>query len=324
MSPIPISNEKEFPIASEREFLEALISAGHLLPSGEPGLYGRGMEFEKVQAGVDALVTRMGVADQPETLRFPPLIPKRVLEKAGYLRSFPHLSGAVFSFMGNEAAARDLAARADRNDGWGTHLSMTELVLLPAACYPAYPAMAQRGRLPRGGVTLDLGGAYVFRHEPSADPARMQMFHQRELVRIGKAEDVIAWRETWLARSSRLFQQTGLSASLEVASDAFFGRNGRFLANSQREQRLKFEAKVPIASPEPTAVASFNFHRDYFGEAFGIQLADGWVANSACVGFGLERMTLAMFRAHGLDTGNWPKGVRDRLWPNEVHCQEVT
>ncbi len=67
---------------------------------------------------------------------------------------------------------------------------MTDLVLTPAACYPVYPAIAARGPLPPGGVTVDAGGAYVFRHEPSGDPARLQMFHQREIVRIGEPETV--------------------------------------------------------------------------------------------------------------------------------------
>jgi len=87
------------------------------------------------------------------------------------------------------------------------------------------------------------------------------------------------------------------------------------LANNQRQQGLKFEALVPIASPEPTAVSSFNFHQDHFGLSFGIQLHDGTVANSACLGFGLERITLALFRAHGMDIGDWPLEVRSRLWP---------
>jgi seryl-tRNA synthetase len=300
---------------SPQTFLEDLISDGHLLPSGEPGLYGRGMAFEEVRAQVDAVVTRMSARDEPETPRFPPLIPKRTLEKAGYLRSFPQLAGAVFSFCGSDRAALELAELADRNGDWSIHLETTELVLVPAACYPAYPAIALRGRLPRGGVTLDLGGCYVFRHEPSADPARMQMFHQRELVRIGEAEEVLAWREVWLDRAQRIFEQTGLNATFDLASDGFFGRKGKLLANSQREQRLKFEARVPIALPEPTAVASFNFHQDYFGSAFEIRLHDGRIAHSACVGFGLERITLALFREHGLDIREWPKKVRNQLWP---------
>jgi len=276
------------------------------------------MLFEQVRTAFDGLVTRTGAEDRPETPRFPPLIPRQVLEKVGYLRSFPQLAGAVFSFSGDEAAARDMAQRADQNRDWSMHLSMTELVLVPAACYPAYPAMASRGPLPKGGVTLDLGGSYVFRHEPSADPGRLQMFHQRELVRIGEMQDVVAWRELWMTRATTIFERIGVGADLSIASDAFFGRCGMLMANSQREQRLKFELRAPVSSSEPTAVASFNFHQEYFATAFGIRLNDGGIASSACVGFGLERITLALFHAHGADIWTWPKDVSDQLWPGGI------
>ena len=87
---------------------------------------------------------------------------------------------------------------------------MTDLVLTPAACYPVYPAIAARGPLPAGGVTVDAGGAYVFRHEPSGDPARLQMFHQREIVRIGEPETVRAWRDAWRERALELLGGIGL------------------------------------------------------------------------------------------------------------------
>jgi len=302
----------------QQYFLQELISHGHFLPSGEPGLYGRGRVFEDVRARLDDLVTLTGASDQPETPRFPPLIPKRVLEKAGYLRSFPQLCGIVHSFAGKNAQALDLAERAPRGEDWSMHLSPTNVVLVPAACYPAYPAIALRGPLAKGGVTLDLGGCYVYRNEPSGDPARLQMFHQREMVRIGEAEDVLAWRKTWMERAKNIFEQTGLDATLDTASDPFFGRAGKLMASNQREQGLKYEALVPIASPEKTAVSSFNFHQDHFGSAFGIQLHDGAVANSACVGFGLERITLALFRAHGMEIRDWPTQVRSRLWPQSA------
>jgi len=301
---------------SQQEFREELIQNGHFLPSGELGIYGRGMVFEEVRNRFDELVTRTGLEDKPERPRFPPVIPKRTLEKAGYLKSFPQLCGAIHSFAGDGRAALDLAERAQRGDDWSMHLSMTDVVLVPAACYPAYPVVARRGPLPKEGVTLDLGGCYVFRNEPSVDPARLQMFHQREMVRIGEAEDIMAWRETWMRRAKNIFEQCWLEATFDVASDPFFGRGGKMMANNQRQQGLKFEALVPIASPEPTAVASFNFHQDHFGSAFGIQLHDGRVANSACLGFGLERITLALFRAHGMEIHDWPQEVRTRLWPD--------
>ena len=80
---------------------------------------------------------------------------------------------------------------------------MTDLVLLPAACYPVYPWVASAGKLPSGGRLVDVL-CYCFRHEPSADPARMQAFRQRENVCIGAAEDVAAWHQSWIDRGLEL------------------------------------------------------------------------------------------------------------------------
>jgi seryl-tRNA synthetase len=303
-------------ITDEKQFLQDLFRHGLLVPSGELGLYGRGVIFEEVRSRFDHLVNQVSEQDSPEKLRFPPFIPKKVIEKAGYLKSFPNLCGVVYSFSGKDAEALDLVERANRGDDWSKHLSATDVALVPAACYPAYPAMALRGPLPKGGAILDLGGCYVFRHEPSEDPARMQAFHQREIVRMGQEEDVIAWRETWMQRAVNLLQEVGLQPALVLASDPFFGRAGKLMANNQREQSLKFEIVMPVSSSQMTAVSSFNFHRQHFSSAFGIQMFDQTLANTACLGFGLERITLALFHAHGMLLGDWPSEVRRKLWPN--------
>lgn len=303
----------ETEILTRQEFLAQLIEHKLFIPSGEPGIFGRGAEFERVRTAVDLLITSLSAPDSPETPRFPPLIPRRTLERAGYLKSFPNLCGAVFSFKGKESAALDLLERANRGDDWSMHLAMTDVVLTPAACYPVYPALGRRGPLPSGGLTLDLGASYVFRNEPSLDPARLQVFHQREMVRVGRPEQVLHWRELWMSRAQKVFEWLELDAILELASDPFFGRGGKLLANSQRAQSLKFEILVPIASNDRTAVASFNYHQEHFGSVFEIKLHDGAVAHTACLGFGLERITLALFRKHGLDINTWPVTVLARL-----------
>jgi seryl-tRNA synthetase len=299
--------------ADQVAFLAELIDRGLLLDSGVPGVYGRNGEFEDVRTRVGELVSEAASAEAPERLHFPPILPRRDLETVGYLKSFPHLAGSIFAFEGSEAQAGEQYDLACRHEDWSGFQSMTDLVLTPAACYPVYPAVAARGRLPEGGVTVDAGGAYVFRHEPSGDPARLQMFHQREIVRIGEPEAVGAWRERWRERAVELLRGLGLDARLEVATDPFFGRSGRMLAASQREQELKFEVLVPIAGDQPTAVASFNYHQDHFASAYAIELADGSGAHSACLGFGLERIALALYSAHGLDQGSWPQEIRARL-----------
>jgi seryl-tRNA synthetase len=294
-------------------FLAELLDRGLLIATGVSGIYGRGGDFEDACACVGAMVTRAGAPEEPEQVRFPPVLARADLEAVGYLKNFPHLAGSIFAFAGDEREAAEQYERASRHEDWSEFQSMTELVLTPAACYPVYPAIAARGALAPGGVTVDAGSSYVFRHEPSGDPARMQMFHQREIVRIGEPQTVLAWRELWRERSAALLREIGLDAAFAVASDPFFGRAGRMLAASQREQELKFELTVPIAGPEPTAVASFNYHQDHFAAAYGIELADGARAHTACLGFGVERIALALFRAHGLDSQTWPAAVRAAL-----------
>jgi seryl-tRNA synthetase len=297
-------------------FLAELIERRLLLRTSVPGVYGRGTDFDDVCERVGAVVTRAGASEQPEQLRFPPILPRRDLETVGYLKSFPHLAGSIFGFDGDEHQASEQYERACSHEDWSEFQSMTELVLTPAACYPVYPEIASRGKLAPGGVTVDAGSGYVFRHEPSGDPARMQMFRQREIVRIGEPDTVLAWRNLWRDRAASLLREIGLDARFAVATDPFFGRAGRMLAASQREQELKFEVLVPIAGPEPTAVASFNYHQDHFASAYGIELAGGGEVHTACLGFGVERISLALFRVHGLEVDAWPPDTRGRLWPS--------
>jgi seryl-tRNA synthetase len=242
------------------------------------------------------------------------LLPRRRLEQVGYLANFPHLAGTVYAFEGGDAAAKLQAKRAARHEDWSEFQRMTDLVLVPAACYPVYPAIAARGTLPAAGVFVDTGAAGVFRREPSHDPARRQMFHMHELVRIGEPGAVREWRDEWTQRCLGILEGLGLAATLEIASDPFFGRRARLLAANQRAEELKHELVVQIAGPEPTAVASFNLHRDHFGETFGIELAGGDVAHTACLGFGQERIVLALLATHGFDPSSWPAEVRRRLW----------
>lgn len=280
-----------------------------------PGVYGRGPDFEDVRVRFDAYVSRAAADEGAEVMRFPPVMARSTMERNGYLESFPHLAGTVFGFEGTEAQAREQAARAAAGEDWSEFQRMSDLVLTPAVCHPVYPAVGRRGPLPEGGLTIDPGGSYAFRAEPSGDPARLQMFHMRELVRLGAPEDVQQWRDRWREKAVEMLRRLGLDANLNVASDPFFGRRGRMLASSQREQELKFEVLVPIASDaEPTAVASFNYHQEHFSSRFGIKTHDGQTAHTACLGFGHERIVLALLKKHGLDVAAWPAEVRAELW----------
>jgi len=73
---------------------------------------------------------------------------------------------------------------------------------------------------------------------------------------------------------------------------------------------------VPVfATGRPTAIASSNSHLDHFSRPFGIDTATGDPAHTACFGFGVDRIALALLDRHGLDPNQWPAGVRSILWP---------
>ena len=294
-------------------FLDQLFDAGVLVETGVDGLYGRSGQFEEVIDRFLDVVSRYGAGDKATPIHFPPGMPRATLEKSGYLKSFPHLAGCVHAFMGNEADHMRLLGLLAEGKDWTELQEATDVVLTPAACYPLFPMVAQRGALPEEGALFDLR-SYCFRHEPSKDPARMQLFRMREYVRFGSAEQVQAFRETWLERGPALIGSLGLPCEIDVANDPFFGRAGKMLANNQRDQSLKFELLIPVANEKPTACLSFNYHQDHFGGTWDLRRHDGSRAHSACVGFGLERVALALFRHHGTDVAAWPKAVRDVLW----------
>jgi seryl-tRNA synthetase len=292
-------------------FRDELLRHGLLIATSVCGVYGHSGELEDTILRVDHLASEIGADDQPEVMRFPPALTRSDFERSGYLGSFPHLAGVVHSFTGSEHAHRDLLQTAADGGNWSATFPPAEIVLTPAACYPVYPTLT--GTLPQKGRLVDVM-SYCFRHEPSADPARMQMFRMHEHVRAADRDTVIAWRESWTDRLSRFVETLALDAHAEVASDPFFGRAGTLLADSQRDRRLKLEIVAPIAADEcPTAIISLNYHQDHFGERFDIRTSSGEVAHTACVGFGLERIALALYRRHGLTRAQWPSPVREAL-----------
>lgn len=298
--------------AAHQEFQRDLVEAGLLVPTAVTGLYGRSGAFEDIIEGIDTVVRAAGPGEAAERYRFPPVFPRESFERTDYIASFPNLTGAVNTFTGDDRAhASLLAARAEGQE-WDEWLTPTDTMLVSAACHPAYAMLT--GTLPEGGRLLDIYG-YCFRHEPALDPARMQAFRMHEFVVVGDEAQAAAHREAWIGRGLEVLGELGLRAEAVVANDPFFGRAGRMLSANQRTENLKTELVVRLYGEldEGTAVVSCNCHREHFGASFNIRTADGTVAHSACVGFGMERIALGLLRHHGLVPRQWPADVRSRM-----------
>jgi seryl-tRNA synthetase len=299
------------------------IRAALLCPLGVDGVYGRTALYEQIIDRLNAYISRQR-EPEAEILRLPPVMSRAQLEKSGYLKSFPNLLGCVCALHGSESKIRAAADAHEHGGSWTDSLSASDLVLLPAACYPVYPLVAERGPLPAGGLLFDVA-ADCFRHEPSKALNRLQSFRMRELVRIGAPEEVMRFREYWKRQAMELAGELHLPALMEVASDPFFGRVGQVMKVHMLHNALKFELLVPYLPPAPdpaswrhpdallTACMSFNYHQDHFGSEWCIEDRGGKTAHTGCVAFGMDRLAVALFCTHGLDLAGWPAPVRQAL-----------
>jgi hypothetical protein len=128
----------------------------------------------------------------------------------------------------------------------------------------------------------------------------------REIVCIGTESDVKAFLDRCVRRVSALERELRLECELATASDPFFAPTARGQAALQRIKGLKHELEFRFSDTRPLAIASFNDHETFFGEAFGISSVDGTPAWSGCVAFGIERWLLAILCTHGVDPEGWP------------------
>ncbi|ROP65861.1 amino acid--[acyl-carrier-protein] ligase [Curtobacterium sp. ZW137] len=289
-----------------------LLTDSVLIDLGSPGLYGRTGVFDRVYTAVDAAAVRSMADLDAEVLRFPPVEPLAAFERTDYIASFPDLAASISGFTGDDRKHRELLAARERGERWESFLEPADLMLAPAVCHPVYGLVT--GTVPQEGRTFDIVGD-SFRREPSLDPMRLQAFHMHEFVHIGTPASAKQHRDGRIPVMRDLLGGFGLEIDVVPANDPFFGRVGKILARNQVEQSLKFEFVTPVYGDagEPTAISSANLHEDHFGSSFAIRTADGEVAHSACLAFGLERITIALFAAHGTDPAAWPTDVRRAL-----------
>ena len=279
------------------------------LPTDVPGVMIYPEAFEAIMA-----MLRRGIAglaaDEPfRRLAIPPVISRRTIERAGYVASFPNLLGTVHSYGGTPKEWTRLAPLAEQGGEWHVDQRISDLVLLPAACYPTYATLA--------GQDLDRPAKFAveancFRQEASSETGRLRTFRMVELVTAADEEHCVGWRGRRLDQAAEWLSGLGLKVEIEEADDPFFGAGRKLYQAAQRAQKLKFELRVPVADDLVQAVASANYHKDHFGETFGFR-AGGAVGQTACMAFGLERIALALINAHGPRLGGWPTAVTAAL-----------
>jgi seryl-tRNA synthetase len=295
-----------------------LVDEGIAYPVGE-GQVVLGAPLLDLMDDLDLVLRRTVTGEFGGTeFRYPTLIPIGALDRCDYFTSFPQYAMFTTRLRSDVDNYREFVERARHTTDIGAQIldrcGDVAYCLPPTMCYHTFNQFAGRALPPELSVVTARGKS--FRHEGRyhRSLARLWDFTIREIVFLGTREQVLSGRERFLDRALALADALGLSGRCEVATDPFFCTDdGGAKASSQRLLELKYELQLDIGPEDSIAVGSFNFHERFFGESFGITLADGSNPYSACVGFGLERFAFALVCQHGVDPAGWPGPVRDAL-----------
>jgi seryl-tRNA synthetase len=275
-----------------RDALVATLRARGELWDAAPGLTGLRGRPLAVLRRINQRLASLCAAETDDEWIVPPALSLSTLERADYFASFPHWLTVAAHLSDDLATLEQVASSPTPARAAAEAVAPATAALPPAVCYHVYAALARSTISARRVVTAQ---ACCWRHEGDrlAPLERGWAFTMREIVCIGGEAECLAFRDRGLAIAQRLANELGLDCWTEPAEDPFFAPTARGRALLQRVKALKHELRVPIGDGDTTATASFNFHEQFFGEAFDIRLANGEPAYTACVAFGLERWLLA-------------------------------
>lgn len=236
---------------------------------------------------------------RPETIvmRGPAVLPENAVVATGYPAMFPNLLGVVRAFGGGRAEHLGLIRAINGAADWGVMLGSTGTVLAPAACHVVYEVMRNQDV---AECEYEVHTT-CFRNEETAEVGRLRSFEMLEFVYLGNENGAARFATTWRERALAALATLGLTCDVVPATDPFFGAAAGAVTANGAER--KHEVRTSLGG-RLLAVASVNLHGTHFGESFSIT-SDGAPAISACVGFGLERILLALESSSPRQLDDW-------------------
>ncbi|MCH8822177.1 MAG: hypothetical protein IH984_01590 [Planctomycetes bacterium] len=248
-----------------------------------------------------------------EEFQFPALIRCDTLLKTGYVHSFPQHCHFVSHLDCCSSNLRAFRSEIDSDpDSIDIEIKKRqvapEYALTPNVCYHCYEHFAGQ-RIPDNSSILVTAAQSCFRHEGRATEGlrRLREFTMREIICIGEEDSVLSQREQLLTMMKQLMDRLDLQGVIKSASDPFFCDD----YDAKRMFQMGFELKQEMCASMPgepsLAIASLNYHQDYFGRAFNIVDPSGEPAHSCCVGFGIDRWCAAILAQHGINHQAWPE-----------------
>ena len=285
----------------------------HFLGLGQAALGGVALRLFRY---FDRTFEALGETWRAEPLLTPTLIPARVLAKCDYFRSFPqnvtfasHLEPNVQTI---DSFRSRHAQRETLDDTAVNDMAAPDTCLSPATCYHVYHLHSGQTLPAAGTVHGVCGKCFRFESTNTSDLRRLWDFTMREVVFMGTREQVWRQREVGLERTAALLTEHHLASEIRTASDPFFtAPDAMAKTYFQLSSETKFEIAALLPGGQRLAIGSLNYHTDFFGRAFNVQVEGGGFMHSVCIAFGLERCVYAFLRQHGTDVGRWPQIVKE-------------
>lgn len=259
-----------------------------------------------LRAELDRVFTSWATAIDAAPMAYQTLLPVADLAMLDYWENFPHL--ALVATAAREESFSELTAASAAGFSAGL-LADAEYALPSAACYAAYLDLRDT-TVPATHLVTTV--ATCFRREQKFEGLRRLLsFSMREIICVGEREAALEHLSAFKAKIMAFAQRLGLPLEIEVASDPFFDPNA---SRSLVAQLFPVKQEFVFRSaehPEGLAIASVNFHRNFFAERCRILTEDGVPAFSSCVAFGLERWLSAVCAQFGPPSARLLERVRD-------------
>jgi seryl-tRNA synthetase len=299
------------------------LEAGDNLKYCGAGRYALGSLPLRLLEIFDRRVTQLAEAHAISERRFPSLIGADTLAKCNYYRSFPHSLGLVSHLREDLEAIEHFAADAHwENDRLAVpqeSLGPIKCVLAPAVCFHHYAWLENTAACPDHAITA-VGKCFRYESGNLKGLERLWDFTLREIIWVGRPEHVLSQRSSFIQKTAALMDEWGFNYEIVSATDPFFINDYSVQALIQKAFDLKYEVIVPLPyANKGLAVASANYHQDFFGRSLNICGKTGDPIHTGCLGFGLERLALAFLTQYGLDPAAWPAAVRQMFQGSEPH-----
>lgn len=306
----------ELPASVPDPFPE-LVARGWVVELARGQVALRGLALELLEFFDDAFVR--GIANPASARReyYPSVMTAERVNRSNHFSSFPEHVHFVTHLREDldilDAFARELRAaggwQPDLLDKLARPMASPAIVLNPSVCYNCYAALENTTIEGEGLVVTARSRCHRYESGNHRTLARLMDFSMREVIYVGHPDFVKRERDRSIELLRGLVERWGLGSWMETANDPFFTNDFEVKASFQRQNDMKYELRMPLATGS-VAVASSNYHAVTFGKAFNIQRNRRPVC-TGCMGFGLERWIYAVFSQAGLDPERWPAALAE-------------